>query len=280
MDLKSARIVLRPRKPSEIFDLALRYCFAADPKLYLWLCVTMLLPFWGACLGLRYGLGLDWGWVWAVAYAATQVVQGPFSVAAGRLMFEPKLTVRDVLRHFRERLWSFFGATMMRVSLVGLGALCLFVPAFFVANRLLYVNEAVLLERASGAESLKRSNRFVQGYGSHGVPMVFGLALAVVLCVLTFETLGQGLTTFVLQVGEPFGTFVDNGGSPFALLGFFLAVPYLSTARFLAYVDQRTRQDGWDVQVKFMALQAEAPEAHRAAAAAVASGQRPGGRAA
>ena len=58
MDLKAARIVLRPRKVSEIFDLALRFCFEADRRLYLRLVLALVLPAWALCVGLRLGLGL------------------------------------------------------------------------------------------------------------------------------------------------------------------------------------------------------------------------------
>ena len=72
------------------------------------------------------------------------------------------------------------------------------------------------------------------------------------------------LFDFVLQVGKPFGSLIDEGGSASSLLGLFLAVPYWATARFLLYVDLRTRRDGWDVQVRFMALASQAePEAAR-----------------
>ena len=30
----------------------------------------------------------------------------------------------------------------------------------------------------------------------------------------------------------------------------------VATARFLAYIDGRTRQDGWDIQLRFMAIAA------------------------
>jgi len=45
-----------------------------------------------------------------------------------------------------------------------------------------------------------------------------------------------------------------RGGSWFALCGFFLAVPFLATARFLAYIDGRTRREAWDVQLRFTEL--------------------------
>jgi hypothetical protein len=33
-----------------------------------------------------------------------------------------------------------------------------------------------------------------------------------------------------------------------------LAVPFLATARFLAYIDGRTRREAWDVQLRFTEL--------------------------
>ena len=33
-----------------------------------------------------------------------------------------------------------------------------------------------------------------------------------------------------------------------------------ATARFLAYIDGRTRQDGWDIQLRFMAIAAASEE--------------------
>ena len=57
-----------------------------------------------------------------------------------------------------------------------------------------------------------------------------------------------------MQLGRPVGSLFDNGGSTYALLGYFLSVPYVASARFLGYVDSRTRREGWDIQVRFAAL--------------------------
>jgi hypothetical protein len=46
-------------------------------------------------------------------------------------------------------------------------------------------------------------------------------------------------------------------------VGFHAAIPYLAVARFLGYVDHRTRGDGWDIQLRFMALAAEETPAQR-----------------
>ena len=58
------------------------------------------------------------------------------------------------------------------------------------------------------------------------------------------------------QLGKPFGDLWDDGGSAYAIVGFFAALPLVATARFLAYIDGRTRQDGWDIQLRFMAIAA------------------------
>ena len=41
--------------------------------------------------------------------------------------------------------------------------------------------------------------------------------------------------------------------------------PWVATARFLQYVDGRTRADGWDIQLRFMAIAAADGEHRRAA---------------
>jgi hypothetical protein len=50
------------------------------------------------------------------------------------------------------------------------------------------------------------------------------------------------------------GSLYDDGGSTFALAGFFASIPYVASTRFLGYVDRRTRREGWDIQVRFAAL--------------------------
>jgi hypothetical protein len=72
--------------------------------------------------------------------------------------------------------------------------------------------------------------------------------------VVAGDLLGQGLVEFVLQLGRPVGSLFHDGGSTYALFGYFLSVPYVSSARFLGYVDSRTRREGWDIQVRFAAL--------------------------
>ena len=58
----------------------------------------------------------------------------------------------------------------------------------------------------------------------------------------------------------------SDGWSVLSLLGFWLFVPYVVTARFFVYLDVRTRSEGWDIQTRFLALAARTlPDARSAA---------------
>src|SRR5262249_40877626 len=94
--------------------------------------------------------------------------------------------------------------------------------------------------------------------------LLCSLLVAQAVFVGVAELIGQGIVEGVLQLGRPFGSLVPDGGSVFALVGFFLSIPYVASARFLKYTDIRTRKEGWDIQLKFTAIQA-ADQARRGA---------------
>jgi len=78
--------------------------------------------------------------------------------------------------------------------------------------------------------------------------------------LLAGELVGNAVVSLVLQLGSPFGSLFTNGGTPYALAGFFATVPLVAAARFLFYIDLRTRKEGWDIQLRFMAIaRAEPP---------------------
>ncbi|HVI04192.1 MAG TPA: hypothetical protein VM869_36125, partial [Enhygromyxa sp.] len=76
MNLDAARIVLRPRSMSEIFDLALRFATAPAAKLYAKLGALFLLPAWGLCVAARHAFAWEWGSVWLLAVALATPIQG------------------------------------------------------------------------------------------------------------------------------------------------------------------------------------------------------------
>lgn len=261
MNLQQARVVLRPRTMTEVMDLALRFAASADLKLYLWLCVWTLLPCFALCLAGHYVLDWEWGWVWAAAFGMATLVQGVFTIAAGRLVFAEEVTVKSVLKQYVKRFGAYLASMLLTRFILALG-LCFFyfvIPPIWAWSRVTYVAEAVLLERAGVGGGIKRASKFAASRGGAAMSLVTLGALTTVGFVVFSELLfNVGMTKILLQLGQPLGTLWEDGGTPFALFGFFMAVPYFATARFLAYIDQRTRQDGWDIQLKFMAAQARA----------------------
>jgi hypothetical protein len=254
VNLGASAVVLRPRTLAEVLDLGCRLCMSLAFGLYARLSALILLPIFAGCLYLRYGAGWGWVVVWVVAVVAGNLVQGVFTVAVGRLLFSEALSVGQVLRLFLRRTGSYLGMLFLSRLLLA-GAAFLFVaPVLLAWPRLVFVYEVSLLENAGAVEALRRSSRFVQGRGASVFGILVALLLTQVGFVLTAELLGQGLVAEVLQLGKPFGSLFQDGGSPYALAGLLLSFPYVATARFLDYIDARTRSDGWDIQLRFMAI--------------------------
>jgi hypothetical protein len=266
MNLGASAIVLRPRTLAETLDLACRLSCSLALGLYLRLAALVLLPCIAGCLALRHAL--DWSWlsVWAVAITLGAIVQGIFTLAVGRLLFSETLTARQVLGLYARRFGAYVSMLFLSRGLLALGALPFFLGLPFLWPRVLFVHEASLLEGAGPTDAIRRSGRFVAGRGASAFGTLVALLLTQGGFVIVAEFLGHGLVDEVLQLGKPFGSLLSDGGSPYALAGFFLSVPYVATARFLQYIDSRTRSDGWDVQLRFMAIAAREAEPDREAA--------------
>jgi hypothetical protein len=261
VNLGASAIVLRPRTMAEILDLACRLSVSLAFGLYVRLWILILLPILAGCLALHYAMELGWQEVWYVAITGAAIAQGIFTVSVGRLLFSEEVTVGQALRLFGRRFVSYLVMLFLSRSLLALAALPMFLGLPFVWPRLYFVHEASLLEGAGPAEAIRRSSRFVAGRGGPVLGVLLSILITQGSFVVVTELLCQGLMTEVLQLGKPFGALFTDGGSPYALAGLMLSVPFGATARFLEYIDARTRADGWDVQLRFMAI-ASAAERH------------------
>lgn len=255
MNLEGARITLRPRTPSEIFDLAFRFCAALAVPLYLRLSALVLAPCLAVCAYVHAITDGDWILVWSCALALAALAQSVFTVAASRLLFAAKPGALAILGHSLRRLPALLGALLLHAALLSLGNLVL-IGGFFVWVWHTFLYEAVLLEQQGPLAALRRANALVKHKFGAALVTCSASAVVVALGILSGETLLGGLVEWVLQLGKPFGDLWDDGGSAYALVGFFAALPLVATARFLAYIDGRTRQDGWDIQLRFMAIAA------------------------
>jgi hypothetical protein len=255
MNLLEARVALRPRSMSDVIDLAGPFCLA-NWRLFVPLCLWVS-TVGGALVFLCRALaGWPWWAVWFVVAGYLLLASGAYTVAAGELLFcEPgKVRVARVLARFAgARFPTYVVARVAQVIVLGFCAM-ITVPLPIFAARLFFTTEAVLLESGSALGSLARSGRLVL---YRGVPC-FGLALAClaapVLFAIAADLLGNAVVDWIFQMGRPTGSLWSDGGSGYAVVGALLSSPFVASASFLGYVDQRTRKEGWDIQLRFMAL--------------------------
>ncbi len=263
MNLGASAIVLRPRTVAEVMDLACRFTFARSLGLYLRIAAAVLLPVYAAVIAAAYLLSLPWWAVWLIAVPLAIWLQAPFTLAASRVMFGEEPTTGSVLSSWWGRFGAYTGGLLLKALYVSLGGALCGVGAFFVAPAGTLVSEVTLLEGSSAFESWGRSRRLVNQRASDSFGALLSLLVALVAFAIGFELFGQSLVSDILQLGKPFGALFKDGFTPFAIAGVFAASPYIATARFLHYIDTRTRADGWDIQVKFMAIVGKQEESKR-----------------
>jgi hypothetical protein len=254
MNLLEARVALRPRTMSDVLDLAGPFCLAnrrVFAPLAIWLtAVGGLLAF--VC---RRQAGFSWASVWLVVAGYLWLAGGLYTVAAGELLFrEPAdLRLTALLGRFARRLVELVVARVVHaVALLFCASLLVPLPIF--AARWMFVVEAVLLESAMPFPAFTRSSRLALHRGVPCLGLALSCFLAPLLFALAAELLGFAVVELTLQMGRPFGALFSDGGSAYAVIGALLSAPFVASASFLGYIDLRTRKEGWDIQLRFMAL--------------------------
>lgn len=254
MNLGSVNVALRERGLLETLDLTVPFVRELGRGLYLRLAAVLLVPTWVALVLLHYEFEVGWVWVWLIALVSASLLEGAFTIAAGQLMFSPAARLRDVLALFVKSVVSLaLWLSISRIFIL-LSSFTLIFPVI-LWSRHQFIHEVVVLEGVRGPRALDRSRRIASEGAAPGSALGFWLFFAQAFMVMGSEFVCQALVEGVLELGEPFGT-LWQGGSPYALLGLLASVPLVASARFLAYVDQRTRTDAWDVQVRFLEIRA------------------------
>ncbi|MEO8185427.1 MAG: hypothetical protein ABI895_42000 [Deltaproteobacteria bacterium] len=259
MNLGNANVVLRPRGTLESLDLTLLFLTRLGGRPYGLLSALVLLPAVGVCLGLQLWFALEWANVWLIALPLGLWLQGVFTLAAGDLMFSDVLEPRSVLRRFRARLAVYSLALLGSRLLMALAAFTLLLwPWAWL--RYTFIPEALLLEGLSVPGATGRAARLQVGMPVERLGLCFTMLGGLALALLGAQVLGHGIVHDTLQLQLPWGDLLQDGGSAYAVVGWFAALPVLTTLRFLRYIDARTRADAWDVQVRLQRA-AQAPEA-------------------
>ena len=241
------RIVLRPRNPFEVFDLTWRFLRERGRPVLRMAAITVL-PAW-VVLGLAAWLS---GGHWAVGVATLLVaplVRSPFTLLAGRLLFADEVRLRDVLWGLLRRLPALLLTAGVILGGWALASLTCFALTPLTRGVHLWLPETALLERVPARRGTRRAARLAGGQvGTAAVGVIAEVALTV-WGGLAGEAIGQALVGFVLQLGQPFGSLLSIQVTPYVVGGVLLVQPIYAIYRLLLYVDARTRQEGWDLQV-------------------------------
>jgi hypothetical protein len=251
VNVLSTRVALRERTLAEVFDLAFRFVVVRGGRAYLKLWLLSCAPALVACILLRRA-ELDWAAVWALAIVGFVIAQVPFTLSASRLLLDDQLVLGSVVRSWLPRIPGQLLMHTLSLAMLAVGALVV-IPVPFVAARFLYLPEITLLEGSGLIRAYERGTRLCKNRMAHAVETSFLLLSIWAAFVLGAEVTGQAVQVDLLSFPAPADS-LTGGGSWFALFGFFAAVPFIATARFLAYIDGRTRREAWDVQLRFTDL--------------------------
>ena len=251
MNPNLCRIALRPRDPAEVFDLVFRLVCERWRPMGILLLVTTLPWLVVATVGCVLTHG-HWGLL-ALPIGAAPLIQAPFTMLTGRALFDDHVRVRDVLRETFGVLPGLLAAWFVWAVGVGLDVLTCGLALPLVEPGLAYMSETALLERVGMGRGLRRSVLLSTSQPGTAIVVALSWWLLSLWCAVVGESAGQAIVGAVLQLGQPFGSALDQQVTPYLIAGLLVAQPLHAIYRLLLYVDVRTRLEGWDLQVALRA---------------------------
>jgi hypothetical protein len=244
VNLDHCTVVVRERSIPELYDLALalgrKHFFRLAPLLVVAAGPWTLFDWW-----LLRGLG--WGAIYPfflLLCAQAPLVTAPLTAYLGEAMFDPTARARPALAAAGSR-WK---ALFLVGSLRGLASVIPFVLLWFPPHLV----EVLLLERQPLKPAWRRAvviaSDWRTQHGSHsllGLMLVpLGIGIAAWAGATLVEVLVWGLSTI-----DDIMPLLDPGECVLPLLMAWPIIGYLAVVRFLAYIDLRTRNEGWDVEL-------------------------------
>ena len=178
----------------------------------------------------------------------------PLTVVLGGLMFGQRPTATKVLTSL------FRGAFAMIV----LHGILRFLTAFWLTSRLMFANEVILLERGKWWKILGRGRDLASGRsGELFLLGLFQLVLTYLFAMLFYigvSAIGK------LMIAEDVTWDVpdtDRYGVWLFQVPIWIATAFFTVVRFLTYIDQRIRLEGWEVELRLRAIGESMREARR-----------------
>ena len=173
----------------------------------------------------------------------------PLTVVLGGLMFGER---PSPWRVFRTLVRALFPMLVFQFVVRGVFAVTT-VLILLVPTQMTFLNEVILLERGKWYSGFRRCTKLTEGrrgefLGQWLAQTAFGAAF-----VLAFWA-GTGALWSTLFTSDPTWQPVlsDLVGVRFHL-ALWLAIEFFAVARFLSYIDQRIRLEGWEVRLRLTA---------------------------
>jgi hypothetical protein len=193
----------------------------------------------------------------ALFYFEAPWATAPLTVVLGGLMFDQPPRVLTVTGRVLRALPSFLFFHLLLRGVLGITVLLLPV----VPGRLWFSSEVILLEKTGGLRALRRcaqlsTDRFGFFFRQALAQLGFGLTFALCFWVGTGAAL-SALFKRSLTWEQP----LRSDWSELRLqLGFWIAIAFFSVARFLIYIDQRIRTEGWELKLRLQTVGREQAE--------------------
>ena len=249
-------IQIRERSFLDLMDLALLVVRSRGGTLVLAAAIGII-PFAALNCWIASNLDDDPGDWLVVLFFEAPWATAPLTVVLGGLMFDQPPPTLAVVGRLVRALPSFI---LVHVLLRGgLGITFLLLP--LIPGRLWFASEVILLERTGGFKALRRcsqlsTDRFGPFFRMALAQLGFGLIFT--LCFW----IGTGAITST--VFKRSLTWEEPSYSAWSVLrlqlGVWTAVAFFTVARFLIYIDQRIRAEGWELKLRLQTVGRELAE--------------------
>ena len=247
-------IAIRERRQIDLFDLALMV-IRRRPLPILWATLGGVTPFLLLNVWLFRIMGEELASLGLVLWwFEAPVALAPLTFVLGGMMFGRTPTLRSVIRQM----------VRSAPTLVWTHGFLRFIPLYWLPPRLVFANEILLLERISWLKLWKRGGRIA--LGREGDLFFLDMFQPIAIWTLAFLAYFGFGRLFQAVLAEPLTWDILD---PTALTGLTFQIPlwaaaaYFGVVRFLTYIDQRIRLEGWEVELRLRAAGEALVEARR-----------------
>lgn len=264
MRLEELQVEIKPRSTAEAVAIAARMVqHRPGPILTAWAFYTV----GTAALGFLaiFVLQLHFLWVLTVVLLFAPLFSLPLITTVGHLVFSSRVSFGTVARATIRRgpLFLVLFVANRLITLAGLALLV--VPGLYLWRSSWFLGPIVLLEGSPLSASFRRGRRFAIGFHGRVMGHAFNAALLLGYLTVSFVSLIHFLGSIVF--GLSFAALAElpllDGYYPFlAVIGFALAVPFVTVVWFFVYLDVRIRKEGWDLEIAFRSRAAMMERSH------------------